>query len=97
MADIRLHESHIVQPRFGDPGPRLDHRARIALDPHDSSRGADEPGRQHSDVADAGADVQNALARAYARIAEQAFGEWIEDRGLPNQAFVFGVRVAEDI
>jgi hypothetical protein len=97
VANVRFHETHMVKPSRGDTAPRLRHYTCVTLDAYDLSRGADQPSYQHGDIADAGADLQNALAWAYARIAEQAFGEGVEDCRLSNQTLVFGISVPEYI
>jgi hypothetical protein len=41
--------------------------------------------------------ISRTLARTDACITEQAFGEWLEDSGLPDQALMLGAGVAQHI
>jgi hypothetical protein len=94
---VGLDERHIVEPGLGDANPGASDRARVAFHPHHLSRGTNQPGSQQSDVADAGTQIEDALARPNARFAETSFGVRSEPRSLPNQALVFGVGVAQRV
>jgi len=97
LPHIGLREDHIVQAGIGHASSGSGDRACIAFYAHYFSRGAGEPGCQHCHIANAGAKIQNTLARANARLSKESFGEGRQNRCLPNQALMFGIGIAQRV
>jgi hypothetical protein len=77
--------------------PKGHNRSRVPLDPDDFSRGANHLGSKDGDIANAGPDIKDTLPGGDAGLAEYAFRERGETRGLVDQARVFCVGVAEGV
>jgi hypothetical protein len=67
----------------------------VALYTYDLSRRTNQPGRQHGNVSDSGAEIQDTLTWTNASFTEQSFGKRSKTRSLPDQALVLSVRAAE--
>ena len=95
VAHIGLGEAHIAQARLGHASPGSGDGVCVALYTHDFSRRTNQPGYQHCNVSDAGAEIQGTLTWSNACFTEQSFGERSKTRSLPDQALVLSVRAAE--
>ena len=84
VAHIRLCEAHVVQARLGCAVSGSGDGARVALYTHNFSRRTNQPGHQHGNVSDAGAEIQDTLTRTNACFMEQSFGERSKTRSLPD-------------
>ena len=82
--NIGLDENHIPQASFRYSSPSAGDRARVTFDSHHFSGRTDQSCNQHSHISDAGAQIQDTLARANACFAEKTFSERSDTRGLPN-------------
>ena len=69
IAEIRPDERHVAEPERRDAFSRARDVVCIPFDANDCARRADEPRRDHSDVPDAGTDVEHTLACADAGVA----------------------------
>ena len=78
-ASRRFPETHVGKSGLGDPGSRHGDLSLGLARPHHRAGWADKLRSEHRDVANAGADVEHPLPRAYSRVAEEALGERIPD------------------
>ena len=97
LRNIGLREAYVVQIGFGDARAGANDGIGIALDANYFAGRASNPGGEHGNIANAGANVQDALAGPNACFAEKAFGEGCEDGGLANEAFVLRFGAAEGV
>jgi hypothetical protein len=94
LPHIGLREDHVVQAGIGHASSGSANRAFIAFYAHYFPIGADEPGCQYCHITNAGAKIQNTLARANARLSKESFGEGRQNRRLANQPLMFGIGIA---
>ena len=92
-----MKEGHVAKLCFGHAGAGTSNRSRVPLDSDDFSGGANHLGSKDGDIANAGPDIKDTLAGGDAGLAEYAFREWGEARGLVDQARVFSIGVAESV
>jgi hypothetical protein len=97
LPHIGLGEDHIVEAGLGHASSGAGDRACIAFYADYFSRRANEPGSQHCHVTNAGAKIQDTLARSDACLTEESFGERCQNHRLPNQAFMFGIGIAQRV
>ena len=83
--------------RAGCASPRGGKRAFILVNTDDVSRGSDKARNEQRDVADAAADIKNALAGCDTRIEEESLGVRRQNVGLTNEAAVLGFGGPEHI
>src|SRR5438128_61858 len=90
--DVLAHEGRVRKARAHCASPRSRERAFILVDTDDVSLGSDKARNEQRDVADAAADVKNALAGRYARIEEEPLGVWRQNVGLTNEPAMLDFR-----
>jgi hypothetical protein len=84
LVHIGLGEAYIAQTGLlhASPGPR--DRPWVAFHSHYLSQRANQTGRQHCYVSDAGAEIQDTLAGANARFKKESLGARSETCTLPD-------------
>jgi len=97
LPHIGLREDRIVQAGLGHASSGTGDRACIAFYAYYFSSRANEPGRKHCHVTNAGTKIQDTLARYDAYLTEESFGERRQNHSLPNQALVFGIGIAQRV
>jgi hypothetical protein len=97
LRDIGLSKADVMEAGFGNTCSCSGDGARVALHTHYFSGRADECGRQHGHVTDAGTDIEHTLARADAGVAKESFGERSKASSLVDEALVFRFRAAQGV
>src|SRR5438045_414296 len=80
--------------RASQPAARAVQGQRVALY---ATSSANEPGREQCHVTNTGTKIQDTLAWANARLAEESFGEGRQDGRLANQPLMFGIGIAQRV
>src|SRR5580704_3054825 len=97
MRNVTLDKLYVIETRLACATPRPTDRASVTLDRYDLSGTTHKPRYEHCDISHAGTQVQHVLPRTDASFAEEAFRNWGEPRGLPDQALVLCVRATKQI
>jgi hypothetical protein len=97
LCDVAFPELDVAQAGICTARLSAVYRTRVAFHRHDLSRWADQTRGEHRDVADSRPEIQNALARANARLAKERFGDGHETHGLSDEPLVLSIGIAEKI
>ena len=92
-----MNEAHIPQVSFSHTSSSASNRLRVSFDSNNFARRTHQSGREHRDIAHTGTDIEDALSWPYPCLTKQSFGERSHALGLPDEAPVLGVGVAQRV
>jgi hypothetical protein len=97
LVHVGFEKVHVAKSRGGYASLGSFNRSPIAFDSDYLSRRSNEPRNQHGNVSKPRSEIENTLTRPDTRLAEKALCSRSNQRGLPHQALVLRIRVAERI